>query len=51
VLRFWIADPRNGLTNVRGQVFLALWDAFRKAGVKIPYPHREVILQDRQPAG
>ncbi|MCC5976760.1 MAG: mechanosensitive ion channel [Salinarimonas sp.] len=47
VLRFWIADPRNGLTNVRGEVFLALWDAFREAGVTIPYPHRQVILQDQ----
>ncbi len=49
VLRFWIADPRNGLTNVRGQVFLALWDAFKEAGVKIPYPHREVILSRGTP--
>ncbi len=47
VLRFWIADPRNGLTNVRGQVFLALWDAFKEAGIKIPYPHREVILKNQ----
>ncbi|MGY6646740.1 MAG: mechanosensitive ion channel family protein [Salinarimonas sp.] len=48
VLRFWIADPRNGLTNVRGQVFLALWDAFKEASIKIPYPHREVILQGQR---
>jgi small-conductance mechanosensitive channel len=45
VLRFWIADPRNGLTNVRGDVYLALWDAFKEAGIKIPYPHREVLLR------
>lgn len=51
VLRFWIADPRNGLTNVRGEVFLALWDAFKREGVTIPYPHRQVILQDQHPAG
>ena len=31
-LRFWIADPSNGLTNVRGQVLLGLWDAFKAAG-------------------
>lgn len=45
VLRFWIADPRNGLTNVRGAVYLALWDAFKEAGIKIPYPHGEVLLR------
>lgn len=45
LLRFWISDPRNGLTNIRGSVLLALWDAFKENGIKIPYPHREVILR------
>ncbi|WP_193176057.1 mechanosensitive ion channel family protein [Oricola nitratireducens] len=44
-LRFWIADPQNGLTNIRGQVLLALWDAFKEAGIKIPFPHREIIMR------
>ena len=44
-IRFWIRDPQAGLTNVRGQVLLALWDAFKEAGVKIPFPHREIIMQ------
>lgn len=45
VLRFWIEDPQDGVTNVRGNVYLALWDAFREAGIVIPYPHREVIIK------
>lgn len=44
-LRFWISDPANGLTNVRGQVLMALWDAFKQAGVSIPFPHREIIMR------
>ena len=44
VLRFWIRDPKNGLTNVRGQAFLALWDAFKANGIDIPYPHRQLIF-------
>jgi len=44
-LRFWIADPSNGLTNVRGQVLLGLWDAFKAAGIAIPFPHREIIMR------
>lgn len=44
VLRFWIGDATAGLTNVRGQVFLALWDAFKQHGVTIPFPRREVRL-------
>ena len=50
VLRFWISDAQGGLTNVRGQVFLALWDAFKEAGISVPYPQREVrILADTPP--
>jgi small-conductance mechanosensitive channel len=44
VLRFWICDPREGLTNVRGVVLLALWDTLQENGIKIPYPHREIIM-------
>lgn len=46
-LRFWISDPSGGLANVKGQVLLALWDAFKKAGIELPFPTREIIL--RQP--
>lgn len=45
VLRFWIRDPQKGLTNIRGQVLLALWDAFKENGINIPFPHREIIMR------
>lgn len=45
VLRFWIQDPELGVTNIRGEAFLGLWDAFKKHGIEIPYPHREVLLR------
>ncbi|MYZ49518.1 mechanosensitive ion channel [Rhizobiales bacterium L72] len=45
ILRFWICDPQNGLTNVRGAVLLACWDAFKAAGIAIPFPHREIIMK------
>jgi small-conductance mechanosensitive channel len=44
VLRFWIRDPVDGLTNVRGKVLLALWDMFKREGIEIPYPVRDVRL-------
>lgn len=44
ILRFWITDPTGGLTNIRGNVFLALWDAFQANGISIPFPQREVRL-------
>jgi len=46
VLRFWIDDPTGGLTNIRGNVYLALWDAFKEYGIDIPFPQREVRLLD-----
>jgi small-conductance mechanosensitive channel len=45
ILRFWISDPQNGLTNIRGKVLLAMWNTFKENGVNIPYPHREIIMR------
>ena len=46
VLRFWINDPQSGVTNVKGQVLLALWESFQENGIEIPYPHRHILLQN-----
>jgi small-conductance mechanosensitive channel len=46
-LGFWIRDPEQGSLNVRSELNFALWEAFKAAGVRIPYPQREVrILGD-----
>jgi small-conductance mechanosensitive channel len=42
ILRFWIRDPVDGLTNVRGQVMLALWDILKREGIEIPFPQRDL---------
>ncbi|SHF38350.1 Mechanosensitive ion channel [Litoreibacter ascidiaceicola] len=44
ILRFWIRDPTQGLTNIRGNVYLALWDAFSENNISIPFPQREVKM-------
>ena len=46
ILRFWITDPTGGLTNIRGNVYLALWDKFQENDISIPFPQREVRLLD-----
>ncbi len=51
ILRFWIKDPTGGLTNIRGNVYLALWDAFQDAGISIPFPQREVTMLPGKAAG
>ncbi len=45
LLRFWISDPGKGVTNIRGDVYLNLWDKFKEAKIEIPYPHREIIMR------
>ena len=47
VVRFWVRDAENGITNVRGEVMLALWDAFKEHGIVIPYPQREVTVLEK----
>jgi small-conductance mechanosensitive channel len=44
ILRFWIRDPTGGLTNIRGNVYLALWDTFKENQISIPFPQREVRM-------
>ncbi|NNK79235.1 MAG: mechanosensitive ion channel [Litoreibacter sp.] len=46
ILRFWIKDPTAGLTNIRGNVYLALWDTFKEHDISIPFPQREVRMLD-----
>jgi small-conductance mechanosensitive channel len=43
-LRFWIADPENGVNNVRSDVNRAIWKHFREAGITIPTAQREVRM-------
>jgi small-conductance mechanosensitive channel len=45
-IRFWIADPVKGVSSIRSQVRFALWDAFKREGIEIPYPVREVRITD-----
>jgi small-conductance mechanosensitive channel len=46
MLRFWIEDPANGVKNVKGDVYLALWDAMRAHGVSLPNPQREIRIRE-----
>lgn len=44
-LRVWISDPENGIGNVRTDINLAIWRAFKAAGITIPYPQRDVYIR------
>lgn len=46
-MRFWVADPENGLGRLRSAINLAIWRGFKEHGVSIPFPQREIrILKD-----
>ena len=44
-LRVWISDPANGLSNVRSEILLHIWEMFREHGVEIPFPQRDLHLR------
>ena len=43
-LTFWIADP-DGMDNVKSEVMLALWEAFKREDIRVPYPVREIRIR------
>ncbi len=43
-LTFWIADP-DGMDNVKSEVMLSLWDVFKREGIQVPYPVREIRIR------
>jgi small-conductance mechanosensitive channel len=43
-LTFWIADP-DGMDNVKSEVMLQLWEAFKREGIRVPYPVREIRIR------
>lgn len=50
ICRFWIRDPTKGLTNVRGDVFLAIWDSLKENNIEIPFPRQDVHLMSHTKA-
>jgi small-conductance mechanosensitive channel len=49
-IRFWIADPVNGVNNVRSDVNRAIWRIFGAHGVTMASPQREVRIVERRAA-
>ena len=44
-IRVWIGDPESGFGNVRSSVNLAIWRAFKEAGITIPFPQRDLHIK------
>ena len=48
-LRIWIDDPQNGVSNVKSQVLLLVWDKFHAHGIEIPFPQRDLHIRSAEP--
>ncbi|MBN9599109.1 MAG: mechanosensitive ion channel [Afipia sp.] len=44
-LTFWVADIAVGMDAVRSRVMQGLWTAFKKEGIRVPYPVREIRVR------
>jgi small-conductance mechanosensitive channel len=44
-LRVWIQDPEAGMGSVLSDINLAIWRAFKAAGIVIPYPQRDLHIR------
>lgn len=43
-LTAWIRDAEQGQSSLRSDIFIAVLHTFRKAGIDIPYPQREIRM-------
>ncbi len=43
-LTFWVADPAD-MDSMKSEVMLSLWDAFKREGIRVPYPVREIRVR------
>jgi small-conductance mechanosensitive channel len=43
---FWILDPAAGITNVKSDVLLALWDALKQPDARLPKPGPSRVIYE-----
>jgi small-conductance mechanosensitive channel len=48
-IRYWVRDPQNGLSNLKSQILLGVWDRFHEEGIQIPFPQRDLHLKSVAP--
>ncbi|MBN8443615.1 MAG: mechanosensitive ion channel [Thauera sp.] len=47
----WIADPEEGTLGITSAINLEVWRRFKREGISIPYPQREVRVLNAASAG
>ncbi|WP_207264029.1 mechanosensitive ion channel domain-containing protein [Desulfovibrio sp. Huiquan2017] len=44
-LRAWIADANDGVSNIKSEILLRIWNSFHENGIEFPFPQRDVLLK------
>jgi len=44
VINVWIDNPEEGIQQLKTDIYLAAWNAFKEHGIEIPFPQREVRI-------
>ena len=44
-VRVWIKDPRNGVSKVKSDVYVKIWQLFNEHGISIPHAQNDLLLQ------
>lgn len=47
-LSLWIADPEEGSSSLKSDIYLNIWRSFRQHAISIPYPQREIRILPEQ---
>jgi small-conductance mechanosensitive channel len=48
-LRIWLKDPRSGLSNIKNEILLRIWDLYHENGIEFPFPQRELHVAQPVP--
>jgi len=43
-LRIWFTDPKEGMGNLKSDIYLSVWKKFKEANITIPFPQRDVHI-------
>ena len=45
-VHYYMDIVKNNLLELRSQVMFAIWDAFKKEGIQIPYPQQDLYIKE-----
>jgi small-conductance mechanosensitive channel len=44
-LRLWIRDPDQGITNIKSDIQLRIWESYKEHGIEFPFPQQDLHLK------